>query len=1416
MSKRNFEKRLLRARLVWRFNRNMSPGSMDTRILTVLQLLVVMIAPRALAQDSPEYVSNVVVVQFAPEVLVANKASTAGLQVFDRRAAQYGVQLIERAFPFLDHVDPTPETQRNLMALRRTYYVRYSADTAPERVSEDLATAPGVVYAEPVPVNRLYGPISGERLDPNDPEFSRQTELLALNLPEAWDVVKGSDGDPKVIIAVVDGGAEWQHEDLLANVWTNSDEIAGNGADDDNNGFIDDIHGANFANNDSTDNNPAGLPNSPRSSLHGTAVAGAAGGVTNNGVGIAGAAWNAQLMHVNVGCLGFDGLTCWGYEGILYAAANGADIINVSWGGIVGDNDRARFIDQTLNLATDMGALIVAAAGNSNQNNDLFRELPSRHPRVLSVGATRKERSVKATFSNYGKLVNVFAPGEDLRTTTTGQGYLSISGTSFSSPLVAGIATLVKTRFPQLTPDAVREQIRLTSESIDAENRGFAGELGRGFVNALAAVEEVSTLPAVRVKRWLWEDRDGNSSIGSGDVITITATLVNHLADANQLQIELVGADSYPYLQWNRDHVNIGLLARGDSTAVTFEFSVAPDAPANQRIRLFARIRDGAFVDETDQITLTLNRSLELAHKALSALYRATDGDNWVHNSGWDPTNVPTEEELGNWDGVKLGEGWVIELDLRVNNMSGSLPPELENLTQLESLRLVTNNLTWPIPPELGNLTRLRTLDLRNNDFSGPIPPELGSTLHQLKTLNLSLNSLSGPFPPDLSTFSNLEILELYDNSLSGHLSPDFGQAFPNLRDLDLRQNLLSGPISPGFIKRLPHLERLALAGNSFSGPIPSEIRDLAHLQHLSLGKNSLTGSFSPDLIRNFGRLTYLDLSENSLTGPIPPELGNLILLEELYLGGNPLTGPIPPEIGNLTQLVRLWLSDNSLSGPIPPVIGSLAQLQELNLIHNSLTGPIPPEIGSLTQLEVLNLSVNNLSGPIPTELGRISSLHLLNLGANSLSGLIPPELGDLTQLRHLYLDSNTLSGPIPPELGRLGQLKTLVLSSNEQLTGLIPPELGDLTQLVNLDLGWTSLSGWVPPELGNLSQLQSLYLQGWLLTGMLPRDLIKLDNLHTLVFWNQELCAPPDDEFQAWLSGISHVNGPTCTGVQFAVPIADQSLLEGQLITPLVLPEAAVGVAPFNYTLTPALPAGLHFDESTRTISGTPTEVRQAETYEYRASDAHGSQNSLRFNLEVLPATPVSFEFTVPDLSFPRGTPVVPVVLPEATGGAPPIIYTLAPTLPTGLSFDASARTISGTPAEVTGNPPVRYTYRGTDSYGSTDTLQFKIEVYSPVAAEHESLPESFVVHGNYPNPFRQSTRLVFDLPWPARVSAEVMDVTGRRVLVSPPMSVDAGWNQSIEVNGAALPSGLYVYRLIAVSPHKNLSIAGRFVHVR
>ncbi|MDE2826623.1 MAG: S8 family serine peptidase [Bacteroidota bacterium] len=1275
---------------------------------------------RVLAQSVPEVVPHVVVVQFEARISLPGKTSTTGLHVFDRKAAAYGVHTIERMYPFLDHVDPTPKTRRNLLALRRTYYVRYGANVTPERVSRDLALAPGIVYAEPVPVNRTRGPVRWEHIDPNDPRFNDQPQLGLMRLPEAWDVVKSSDGTPKVVIAIVDGGGEWRHEDLRANVWTNDDEIPDNGIDDDNNGFIDDVHGVNFANGDDTNNDPTGLPGLPGSARHGTAVAGSASAVTNNNVGVAGAAWNAEIMHINAGCDSVDNYICYGYDGILYAATNGADIINASWSSFLSDDQGARHLDQTLDLATDMGALIVAAASNYSLSNDLFRYYPAHSRRVLSVGATEKATRRRAGFSNYGRLVNVFAPGVGILTTGPGNGYILFNGTSFSSPLTAGLAALVKTRFPTMDPDALREHIRLTSESIDLENPGFAGQLGRGMVNALAAVQ-APTLPAVRLKRWSWTDQDGDRQIASGDVVTIKATVVNYLSDASGLSVGLVGAEPYSFLDMTAAEVEVGSLAGGDSIEVEFEFRVATNAPDNQWVRLYTRIQDGVFEDGADQLSFRVNLSLEAVHRDLSAFYRATDGDNWIRNDNWDITRVPSEEELDRWVGVVLNEGFLVELAMRANNLEGTLPPELGNLRNLVGLRLSENEgLTGQIPPELGNLERLQVLSLRYNSLSGVIPPKLGS-LGKLRGLDLSRNSLSGTIPPQLGSLEQLQELWLHRNSLSGSIPPELGR-LEKLWMLSLWGNSLSGSI-PSELGDLKRLEVLDLPYNELSGPIPPELGNLTELIVLNLNDNFLSGPI-PRELGNLEQLGRLYLDDNSLSGPIPSELGNLEQLQELRLHENSISGSIPPELGNLGQLQWLLLYSNSLSGPIPPELESLEQLQELNLSDNSLSEPIPPELGKLQQLQELRLSDNSLSGPIPPELGNLEQLQELFLSRNSLSGLIPTKLGNLEQLRWLNLSDNSLSGPIPLELGNLGQLKELFLSSNS-LSGEIPPEFGNLEQLEWLVLSRNSLSGEIPPELGKLSRLKQLYLGGNNLTGQLPRSLMQLDSLETFHFGDQNLCAPADDEFQMWLNGIPNHSGPTCTTT------------------------------------------ALHF-----------------------ASD-------------------------IPDQSFPRALPITPLILPEAQGGISPISYALTPTLPSGLAYDSSTRTISGTPTIVTSSP-VPYTFKATDSIGETDSLVFSIEVFSPVASEQQESPESFMVHGNYPNPFRESTYLVVDLPWSATLNVEVIDVMGRRVLSPPPVNLPAGWGRSIRLEGAALPSGLYLYRIRANSPIGIHRQAGRFLRVR
>jgi len=153
---------------------------------------------------------------------------------------------------------------------------------------------------------------------------------------------------------------------------------------------------------------------------------------------------------------------------------------------------------------------------------------------------------------------------------------------------------------------------------------------------------------------------------------------------------------------------------------------------------------------------------------------------------------------------------------------------------------------------------------------------------------------------------------------------------------------------------------------------------------------------------------------------------------------------------------------------------------------------------------------------------------------------------------------------------------------------------------------------------------------------------------------------------------------------------------------------------------------------------------------------------------------------------------------------------------LPFGLEFDLEQRTVHGTPLE--GAPPVEFTWKAVDIHGARDSLMFMMEVLTPQAAKNrDGLPEEFMVYSNYPNPFRQATTLVFDLPWSAEVQVEMLDVIGRRMHLAPARAMDAGWDQALELHSLPLPSGAYLYRL-RVQPAEGTAKVhvGRFMRVR
>ncbi len=902
------------------------------QVFVVMALVsAVQLMPISFAQTVPELQSGVIIVQFDSTMQIREKSTKTGLAAFDQMVSEYQIYEIERIYPFLDHVTPTPSIRKNLLALQRTYYVRYHAQVTPQKVSERFSSIQGVVYAEPLIINRLHACKQLRTINPNDSKFESQVDLHQMGFPEAWAEVKSEAGNPKVVIAIVDGGADWEHEDLLANVWTNDDEIPDNGIDDDQNGFIDDIHGVDLSNEDDRNNNPNRQPRVAGVSWHGTATAGIASAVTDNHVGIAGASWNASLMHINASDISGLGIQ-YGYEGILYAALNGADIINTSWGGIVGEYTKVKFMDQSLELATDMGALIIASAGNHASDIDRIGYYPASHPRVLSVGATEKGTMEITRFSNYGKLVDVFAPGQSIVTTGTDNGYIEVSGTSFSAPLVSGLAALVKTKFSGLSPDGLREKIRVSAMSMDEQNPTYLEQLGRGFVNATSAVQN-SYSPGIRMKRWSWKDDDGDQSIASGDVVRIKAIFVNYLADASSVSASIAGIDPYAFLNFTEDQASIGGLSSGDSVEVEFEFRVANNAMPNQRIRLYTRVEADGTEDISGLLSLSVNRSLGIVHHSLSALYTATGGDQWQDNSNWNTTVIPSIEALGQWFGITIREGWLSGLNLQYNNLTGEIPLELTNLTQLRTLLLGGNSMSGPIPRDIHRLSQLEILNLSVNSLSGRIPLELGE-LAQLKVLELFENSFSGQIPPSLGKLSKLEVLNLEANSLTGQIPRDLG-------------NLL-------------RLEWLGLRDNDLSGKIPYELGALP-------------------------QLAYIDLAENSFSGNIPTTLGDLSSLKWLVLAENSLSGEIPSELGHLPNLEILDLEDNSLSGPLPIALTALPRLNDLNVSTNHLSGEIPSQFGNLSGLTHLNLSNNNFRGSLPRSLLALDSLEVFTFDGQPL-----------------------------------------------------------------------------------------------------------------------------------------------------------------------------------------------------------------------------------------------------------------------------------------------------------------------------------------------------------------------------------------------------------------------------------------------
>ncbi|MFH0900075.1 MAG: discoidin domain-containing protein [Pseudomonadota bacterium] len=286
---------------------------------------------------------------------------------------------------------------------------------------------------------------------PNDSYYSSLWGMTRIAAPAAWNVTSGSS---QVIVAVSDTGVDYAHPDLAANMFVNEGEVPGNGRDDDGNGFVDDVRGWDFANNDADPRDDHG---------HGTHVSGTIGAVGNNGIGVVGVSWKVKVLPVKfLGASGSGSLWA-GAQSLLYAAKMNAKVVNASWGCACASS----YLDDAAQKLAEAGGMLVAAAGNSATDNDRYTFYPAGIPKpnVVAVAAVTPTSDSLAYFSNYGATtVHVAAPGQSILSTLPGGNYASWSGTSMAAPHVSGVVALYYALHPDATFDVVKEKLIATSD----------------------------------------------------------------------------------------------------------------------------------------------------------------------------------------------------------------------------------------------------------------------------------------------------------------------------------------------------------------------------------------------------------------------------------------------------------------------------------------------------------------------------------------------------------------------------------------------------------------------------------------------------------------------------------------------------------------------------------------------------------------------------------------------------------------------------------------------------------------------------------------------------------------------------------------------------------------------------------------
>ena len=519
-------------------------------------------------QDAMNFIPGEVLVKFKDDIAITpdGRLKPAGVSSVDRVLSDYGINSIEKLFTGQQRLksvvimkDPLGRDLK-IPSLHNIYRIKLTPAKTPGNnpgdfftLLEELKTLQEVEYAEP---NYVFcigefnptGPVLVSQqavvktdniptgamrsgLIPNDPLFASQWGIPATNIDDVWNT---ETGDSTAVIAILDTGVDWLHPDLAANIWVNSDDLPGNGIDDDGNGKIDDIRGWDYINND---NNPAD------DNSHGTHCAGIAAAVGNNNIGIAGANWKARIMPVKVFQSSGYGDAATIAQGVTYAANNGATVLSMSFGAY------AESLTMKSALASAYAtAVLVAAGGNDGlcigpgfcPDGRLSAPLyPGAYSFVLGVEATQQTTGscgLRACFSNFDQDGPVFsayyellnyelkAPGSEILSCIPGGNYRVYSGTSMATPLIAGAVSLYRTLRPEESTELLfGNLINSLGDHLDLD----------GALNVVPT--PVLNMVTCKIADTL--DGDGDGRADAGETIEFKVLVRNTWGQANNVKV---------------------------------------------------------------------------------------------------------------------------------------------------------------------------------------------------------------------------------------------------------------------------------------------------------------------------------------------------------------------------------------------------------------------------------------------------------------------------------------------------------------------------------------------------------------------------------------------------------------------------------------------------------------------------------------------------------------------------------------------------------------------------------------------------------------------------------------------------------------------------------------------------------------